>query len=73
MYETDSKGHCVKNGPHCAFAHGIHDLRPPVYDSTELIPSMRLIDKFGTSPGTLEKDQILAEDLKWNGMFSVLK
>ena len=26
------RGFCVKNGPHCAFAHGANDLRPPVYD-----------------------------------------
>ena len=32
IHETDSKGHCSKNGSHCAFAHGSHDLRCPVYD-----------------------------------------
>lgn len=32
IHETDARGHCVKNGLHCAFAHGPHDLRPPVYD-----------------------------------------
>ncbi|XP_029858070.1 putative E3 ubiquitin-protein ligase UNKL isoform X11 [Aquila chrysaetos chrysaetos] len=32
IHETDARGHCVKNGVHCAFAHGPHDLRPPVYD-----------------------------------------
>lgn len=32
IHETDSKGHCSKNGSHCAFAHGSHDLRSPVYD-----------------------------------------
>ncbi|XP_038597940.1 RING finger protein unkempt homolog isoform X2 [Tachyglossus aculeatus] len=36
IHETDSKGHCAKNGPHCAFAHGPHDLRSPVYDIREL-------------------------------------
>ncbi|RWS04138.1 PROTEIN E3 ubiquitin-protein ligase UNKL-like protein [Dinothrombium tinctorium] len=36
VYDTDSRGYCVKNGPHCAFAHGIHDLRNPVYDIREL-------------------------------------
>ncbi|KAH9365623.1 hypothetical protein HPB48_022987 [Haemaphysalis longicornis] len=30
---TRTRGaNCVKNGPHCAFAHGLHDLRSPVYD-----------------------------------------
>lgn len=32
IHETDSKGNCSKNGSHCAFAHGSHDLRSPVYD-----------------------------------------
>src|SRR5437899_1600692 len=36
VYDTDSRGYCVKNGPHCAFAHGLHDLRNPVYDIREL-------------------------------------
>ena len=33
VHDTDNRGYCVKNGPHCAFAHGANDLRPPVYDS----------------------------------------
>ncbi|XP_062858841.1 RING finger protein unkempt homolog [Trichomycterus rosablanca] len=36
IHETDAKGHCSKNGPHCAFAHGSHDLRAPVYDIREM-------------------------------------
>ncbi|KAK0133082.1 RING finger protein unkempt [Merluccius polli] len=36
IHETDSKGHCSKNGSHCAFAHGSHDLRSPVYDIREV-------------------------------------
>lgn len=32
IHETDARGHCAKNGPHCAFAHGPLDLRPPVCD-----------------------------------------
>uniref|UniRef100_A0A671SG10 Putative E3 ubiquitin-protein ligase UNKL n=1 Tax=Sinocyclocheilus anshuiensis TaxID=1608454 RepID=A0A671SG10_9TELE len=36
IHETDARGHCVKNGLHCAFAHGPHDLRPPVYDIREM-------------------------------------
>ncbi|XP_037570938.1 putative E3 ubiquitin-protein ligase UNKL isoform X1 [Dermacentor silvarum] len=35
VYDTDARGNCVKNGPHCAFAHGLHDLRSPVYDAKE--------------------------------------
>ncbi|BFZ17372.1 hypothetical protein BsWGS_20411 [Bradybaena similaris] len=71
VYETDSKGHCTKNGPHCAFAHGIHDVRPPVYDATELQPSMEIV-KLSTSPGTSEKDRVLAEDPRWNDTNFVL-
>lgn len=36
VHDTDARGYCVKNGPHCAFAHGSHDMRPPVYDQREL-------------------------------------
>lgn len=36
VYDTDSRGFCVKNGPHCAFAHGVQDLRNPVYDKREI-------------------------------------
>ncbi|XP_048188696.1 putative E3 ubiquitin-protein ligase UNKL isoform X2 [Perognathus longimembris pacificus] len=36
IHETDARGHCVKNGLHCAFAHGPLDLRPPVCDIREL-------------------------------------
>ena len=71
VYETDPKGHCVKNGPHCAFAHGALDLRPPVYDIREL-QSIDTSDKSSSSPGTpssssLEKDRVLIEDPRWNG------
>ncbi|KAJ8319017.1 hypothetical protein KUTeg_004108 [Tegillarca granosa] len=77
VYETDSKGHCVKNGPHCAFAHGAHDLRPPVYDIREL-QSVEASEKSSNSssatgtPSSLEKDKILAEDPKWNDTNYVL-
>ncbi|XP_061411500.1 putative E3 ubiquitin-protein ligase UNKL isoform X1 [Lethenteron reissneri] len=36
IHETDARGHCVKNGVHCAFAHGPQDLRPAVYDIRDL-------------------------------------
>ncbi|XP_061196207.1 RING finger protein unkempt homolog isoform X1 [Saccostrea echinata] len=77
VYETDSKGNCVKNGPHCAFAHGAHDLRPPIYDIRELqaieTPDLKasLSSSSGT-PSSLEKDKILAEDPKWNDTNYVL-
>lgn len=70
VYETDPRGHCTKNGPHCAFAHGTMDVRPPVYDIHEL-QSMDVLDKVSTSPSSLEKEKILAEDPKWNGKLSL--
>jgi len=36
VHDTDNRGFCVKNGPHCAFAHGTSDLRAAVYDIREL-------------------------------------
>uniref|UniRef100_A0A6A7G6X3 RING finger protein unkempt homolog n=4 Tax=Hirondellea gigas TaxID=1518452 RepID=A0A6A7G6X3_9CRUS len=40
VHDTDVRGYCVKNGAHCAFAHGVEDVRPPVYDLRELHQSM---------------------------------
>ena len=66
VYETDSRGFCVKNGPHCAFAHGPHDLRPPVYDVRELQGSDD--DDKGSLVGSLERDKgVLLEDPRWQG------
>ncbi|XP_063445537.1 RING finger protein unkempt homolog isoform X1 [Mytilus trossulus] len=82
VYETDSKGNCVKNGPHCAFAHGAHDLRPPIYDVRELqaIDTINIsCDKSSNAssisgtPSSLEKDKILAEDPRWNDTNYVLE
>ncbi|XP_071964395.1 putative E3 ubiquitin-protein ligase UNKL isoform X2 [Antedon mediterranea] len=50
VHETDARGHCVKNGPHCAFAHGPHDLRQPVYDVRELMAQQDLQQLQQTSP-----------------------
>ncbi|KAL4240662.1 hypothetical protein ACF0H5_001453 [Mactra antiquata] len=76
VYETDTKGHCVKNGPHCAFAHGPVDLRSPVYDIREL-QAMEQTSDISSSPGTpssgsLEKDRLLLEDPRWNDTNFVL-
>ena len=67
VYETDSRGFCVKNGPHCAFAHGPHDLRPPVYDVREL-QGLTDDDDKGSLVGSLERDKgVLLEDPRWQG------
>ena len=36
VHETDARGFCVKNGVHCAFAHGNSELRNPVYDIRDI-------------------------------------
>lgn len=87
VYDTDSRGFCVKNGPHCAFAHGIHDLRNPVYDVREIqgldlggagatLGSLGLEENLGngtaTGPNSLDKERnALNEDPKWQGRDTV--
>jgi len=69
VYETDSKGNCSKNGPHCAFAHGHADLRKPVYDIRELDggPGSSSLMETPLS-ASLESDRLLNEDPVWNGV-----
>ena len=66
VHDTDNRGYCVKNGPHCAFAHGANDLRPPVYDSREQreMQEPGAEDRFG--PNSLDKERsLLNDDPKW--------
>uniref|UniRef100_A0A4W5PU50 Unk zinc finger n=1 Tax=Hucho hucho TaxID=62062 RepID=A0A4W5PU50_9TELE len=73
IHETDGKGHCSKNGSHCAFAHGSHDLRCPVYDVREVqvIESQGgsgaaeggVGDGLAASTALIEK--ILSEEPRW--------
>ncbi|XP_069666736.1 putative E3 ubiquitin-protein ligase UNKL isoform X5 [Haliaeetus albicilla] len=84
IHETDARGHCVKNGIHCAFAHGPHDLRPPVYDIRELqaqetLQNGQLGCGEGISdlqPGILASqamiEKILSEDPRWQDTNFVL-
>ncbi|XP_012554518.3 putative E3 ubiquitin-protein ligase UNKL isoform X2 [Hydra vulgaris] len=65
VYETDTRGYCVKNGPHCAFAHGPHDLRQPVYDIREL----QIMDQEEKEDNS---KQIVPEDPRWNDTNYVL-
>lgn len=70
MYETDARGYCTKNGPHCAFAHGPHDIRPPVYDVRELQGGGLDDEDRLVSPlvGSLEKERgVLVDDPRWQG------
>ena len=56
----------MKNGPHCAFAHGPNDLRQAVYDARELHG-----DDDNKVPlfSNLEKDKgVLIDDPRWQGL-----
>lgn len=66
IYETTENGACVKNGLHCAFAHGPDDLRLPVYDIREVqdASSSKVTVNL---PASLEKERVLSEDPAWNG------
>ncbi|XP_043416988.1 putative E3 ubiquitin-protein ligase UNKL isoform X3 [Prionailurus bengalensis] len=84
IHETDARGHCVKNGLHCAFAHGPLDLRPPVCDIRELqaqesLQSGQLCAGDGVpdlQPGALASqamiEKILGEDPRWQDASFVL-
>ncbi|XP_010177030.1 PREDICTED: putative E3 ubiquitin-protein ligase UNKL [Mesitornis unicolor] len=84
IHETDARGHCVKNGIHCAFAHGPHDLRPPVCDIRELQAQEALQNgQLGCGegipdlqPGVLASqamiEKILNEDPRWQDTNFVL-
>lgn len=76
VHDTDTRGFCVKNGPHCAFAHGNHDLRPPVYDIKEL-QALENPDgdpnSVSNGPNVLDKERnLMNEDPKWQDTGYVL-
>uniref|UniRef100_A0A8C1HIN8 Unk zinc finger n=1 Tax=Cyprinus carpio carpio TaxID=630221 RepID=A0A8C1HIN8_CYPCA len=83
IHETDGKGHCSKNGPHCAFAHGSHDLRSPVYDirevqvleaqsATGLVEGTSGEGQSGVVASTALIEKILSEDPRWQDNSFVL-
>jgi len=66
VHDTDNRGYCVKNGPHCAFAHGANDLRPPVYDSREQREMQEPGEENRFGPNSLDKERsLLNDDPKW--------
>ena len=66
VHDTDNRGYCVKNGPHCAFAHGANDLRPPVYDIRELQAIENGEADTVTGLNSLDKERnLLNDDPKW--------
>ncbi|CAL8092652.1 unnamed protein product [Orchesella dallaii] len=74
VYETDTRGFCVKNGAHCAFAHGEHDKRPPVFDIKELQQQIQENADDGISgPNQLDKERnMMIDDPKWQDANYVL-
>lgn len=76
VHDTDSRGFCVKNGQHCAFAHGAHDQRPPVYDIKELEAlqsAESAVEAANGGPNVLDKERnLMNEDPKWQDTNYVL-
>lgn len=76
VHDTDSRGFCVKNGQHCAFAHGVHDQRPPVYDIKELEAlqtAESVVEAANGGPNILDKERnLMNEDPKWQDTNYVL-
>ena len=75
VHDTDNKGFCVKNGLHCAFAHGTGDLRTSVYDIREIAAIENgETDLSGlTGPNSLDKERNLVnDDPKWQDTTYVL-
>ncbi|XP_036861526.1 putative E3 ubiquitin-protein ligase UNKL isoform X4 [Manis javanica] len=84
IHETDARGHCLRNGLHCAFAHGPLDLRPPVCDVRELQAQEALQNGQLSSgdglpdlqPGVLASqamiEKVLGEDPRWQDTNFVL-
>lgn len=72
VHETDARGFCVKNGVHCAFAHGNTDLRNPVYDIRDL-RAKENGDCDLLAPNALDKERsLLNDDPKWQDTSYVL-
>lgn len=75
VHDTDSRGYCVKNGHHCAFAHGAHDQRPPVYDIKEIeaAQNAEANSEAVNGPNALDKERsLMNEDPKWQDTNYVL-
>lgn len=76
VHDTDARGFCVKNGQHCAFAHGVHDQRPPVYDIKELEAlqtAESAVEAANGGPNILDKERnLMNEDPKWQDTNYVL-
>ena len=73
VHDTDNKGFCVKNGLHCAFAHGAGDLRNAVYDIREIQAIENGDVDLVAGPNSLDKERNLVnDDPKWQDTTYVL-
>ncbi|KAM3725604.1 RING finger protein unkempt [Dirofilaria immitis] len=66
VHPTDARGICAKNGPHCAFAHSVQDLRQAVHDAQES-QNGTLLD-----PENRERTSFVVEDPLWHDQVHVL-
>ncbi|CAF1025242.1 unnamed protein product [Adineta ricciae] len=71
-HETDAKGHCLKNGPHCSYAHGSNDLRQPILDSREIQNTDLALERLARLCISLENERALNDDPKWSDSHYVL-
>jgi hypothetical protein len=72
-HESDAKGHCLKNGPHCSYAHGANDLRQPVLDSREIQNSELALERLARLCISLENERALNDDPKWSGRIIIAR
>ncbi|CAF4598950.1 unnamed protein product [Rotaria socialis] len=66
-HESDAKGHCLKSGPHCSYAHGATDLRQPILDSREMQNNDLALERLARLCISLENERALNDDPKWSG------
>ncbi len=70
-HDSDAKGHCLKNGAHCSYAHGANDLRQPVLDSREIQNSDLALERLARLCISLENERALNDDPKWSGKMKI--
>ncbi|KAI0981316.1 hypothetical protein GJ496_003437 [Pomphorhynchus laevis] len=75
LFQTNSIGQCIRNGPHCFMAHFREELNPflekfqeKFKDNPKLIISQRKLVQ-----NTLENDQLFNDDNCWNDIQYVLE
>ncbi|VDN01977.1 unnamed protein product [Thelazia callipaeda] len=66
VHPTDARGICTKNGPHCAFAHSVPDIRQAVHDCQDN-QNGALLD-----PENRDRTSFVVEDPLWHDQDHVL-